>query len=48
MAKKESKVLVKDHMHPAAALVDENHTIKEAVDMLRQKPCMEKLFTSTS
>jgi len=43
MTKKESKILVKDHMHPAVALVDENHTIKEAVDVLRKKPCDGKV-----
>ena len=44
MAKKESRVLVKDHMHPATVIVDENHTIKEAVDILRKKKCDGKII----
>ncbi len=36
MKKKPSKVLVKDRMHPALVVVREDHTIKEAVDILRK------------
>lgn len=35
MHKKQSKVLVKDHIHPAAVVVHKDHTIKEAVEILR-------------
>ncbi len=44
MKKKESKVLVKDHMHPAAVVVHEDHSIKEAVDVLRKKQCDGKII----
>ena len=44
MRKKESKILVKHHLHPATVLVQEDHTIKEAVDILRGKQCDGKII----
>jgi magnesium transporter len=44
MKKKDSKVLVKDHVYPANVVVDKEHTIKEAVEVLRKKQCDGKII----
>ncbi len=44
MEKKESKILVKNHVYPASVVVDKEHTIKEAVEVLRQNQSDGKII----
>ena len=44
MRKKPSKVLVKDRMHQALVVVQEDHTIKEAVNILRKRQSDGKII----
>jgi magnesium transporter len=44
MEKKHSKVLVKDRMHKTLVVVEENHTIKEAINILRNKQSDGKII----
>ncbi len=44
MRKKQPKVLVKDHVHPATVVVHKDHTIKEAVEILRHNQCDGKII----
>jgi magnesium transporter len=44
MKKKESKILVKDHTHPATVVVQEHQTIEAAINVLRKKQCDGKII----